>query len=580
MTDHGQPDQSGTVQPGQPAPIVPAEPKRAGRPAWMNFVLGAVGVLVLVGVATAAVVALQRAQFGPRMATAEALPVSTAVYMSFDLEGVAEFDRVIDAFDSVAAEAGLEPGTDVLDLLDEQMLAEFGMQTADFEPWIGRDVGVAVLDLDFEQAALGGTPGSVVVAASVRSTDEADAFMPRMVAAMEDLGMEFTTDSYQDVELWVGSVDPAVELDFPVSVTMARSGDVMLLGSHREAVVDAIDAQQGDSLRDAEEFTRLVDELPGDRAITLYLGPALFRSFEDLAALGAAVSPLGGVGQTESGLTGPFQDVRGMAMSVTVADAGVRFDFVQEAAPGSEMDGLTGAGSETIAEMLPAETFLYFGIGELPLDALYDGIEEALAAEGAAGQLEQFEAEFGLDIRRDIVDALTGEMGLGLVRSVTGPFVASGGPPVGGVAMLGLADRAAFRATVEQLNLLIAGGLGLPPEEESTDDGVLYTVPLGEGESLVYGISGDFFAAATDRSLIEGAGGDRLVDGQLWQDTVDALDAGGPPLFYVDIGAALDVFDAPPDARADLAPLRSVAAAASGGGDGIGKATLMVLIDF
>ncbi len=543
----------------------------APSPARARWWLGAAVLAAVIAVMAAfAVVAAVRSSFGDRMATATALPPETALYVSMDLEGMARFDRVITTFDAATEQAGMEPGTDVLDFLDEMVLGEFGLATDDFEPWIGRDVGIAVLDLDLGVQGVAAGVAPVVVAASVRDEAEADDFMPKMVAAMERQDMIVRTDSYGEVALWVAEPDPD---GFTVGppVVMGRSGDMMLLATTREALERAVDAQDGDSLRDAEHFDDLLGELPGDRAVTFYLAPDALSSLTDVLADPALGAPEQAA-QLEEAIAG-FQ---GLAMALTIDDAGVRLDAVQAFTEGEEPATAVQSGSDRIADALPADTFAYFGIGPWDVEGVWEQVREALEAAGAMEDLTVLENELGIDIQRDVVAALTGELGFGLFPAPGGLFTELGGPAVGGMMLLGLADPDAAMATIERVNRLLADG-GL---ELGEDDGLFRFSPDGQ-TSIVYGVRGELFAVGTDEAALRdlGGDGDRLSDGELWAATRDALDTSGPPLLFVDVAAALDAFDAPPDARRSVAPLRAVAAAAESR-EGLTRATFMALIDW
>ncbi len=551
-----------------PSETPPAEPRRRFEWWWL---LAGTAVVVAVVVAGMAVVAAIRGSFGDRMATAAALPPDTAVYLSMDLEGLARFDRVLTTFDAVTEEAGMEPGTDVLDLLDEAMLSEFGLSTDDFEPWIGRDVGVALFEFDVDSLAEQ-QPPPLVVAASVRDEGAADEFMPKMVAAMERQGMAVSRDSYGDVALWVAETD-ADSFGVSVPVVMGRSDDMMLLASDQATMRRAIDAQGAESLRDAENFTTLVDELPGDRAVTLYVGPEVLAPFTDLLAdpsLGALP------GQAQQ-LQDSVDSFKGLAMALTIDDAGIRLDAVQAFEPTDDVNLGAQSGSELIAETLPSDTFAYFGIGPWDVGAAWDQIREALESAGLVGDLADLEAELGVDVEQDVVAALSGELGIGLFPATTGLFAELGEMPFGGMLLVGLADRDAAGRTLDRVNRLFEDS-GLAVAEV---DGLYALSPDGEADRIVYGLLDDLFVVATDRDAARRAAdpGDRLVDSELWNETRDAIGSDGPPLLFVDLGRAVDAFDVPPDVAANLAPLRAVAAAAETG-DGLTKATFMALIDW
>jgi hypothetical protein len=542
----------------------------SGRRRWLPYAVLTAAVIVLLVVAAAVVVSVQRDRYGPRMASAAAMPPSTAAYMSLDFEDLGDFGRLIDAFDGIAADARLDAGADVLDLIDEMVLGEFGLSVADFEPWIGRDVGVAVFDLNLDEEGFQADPGAAVLAASVRDRTEADLFLPKLVRAMTDLGMEFEQDTYGDVAVWVSGSDPA-GLGIPgSSVVLGRSDDLVLLASSERAMRVAIEAQHGESLRDAGSFERVVDELPGGRAVTLYLGPDLFEAVADLATN----SDVAGIADAEQAL----ENIAGAGASLSLADNGVRLDFVHVADEAGEAEGFAPQeGSQHIASALPADTFAFFGIGEWDVAGAFAQVDEALAEGGLDQQVTDIEQEFGIDIERDVVALLSGELGFGLFPEPDGPIAATGGPPVGGLVLLGLTDPDAFATTIERFNQLAAENELLIDEQQS-EGGVVYGISPDGGDPVWYGISEGFFAAGTDRALAEPAG-ERLADTALWNETRAALDTEGAPLFYLDLDGALDAFEADPEIRHNLDPLRALTAAVVTG-DGVTRVTLVAIIDY
>ena len=141
-------------------------------------------------------------------------------------------------------------------------------------------------------------------------------------------------------------------------VVVGRSGELLLLGNRDAAVRRAIDAQSGPSLADDAAMNELFDALPDGRAATVYLSPNLFD--EILGGL----ATLGGVGLVDVPETG----VGATAMSLTLTDDGVQADLVTQVPEDDAASSLAGqaavtAGSETLPDLLPADTFLYLGFG-------------------------------------------------------------------------------------------------------------------------------------------------------------------------------------------------------------------------
>ncbi len=566
------PLEAGASWPEPSEPMVFDALSESGRRRWLPYAVLMAAVVVLLIVVAAVVVSVQRDRYGPRLASAAAMPPSTAMYMSVDFEDLGDFGRLIDAFDRVATDAGLDADAEVLDLIDEVVLSEFGLSVADFEPWIGRDVGVAVFDLNLDEAGLQADPGAAVLAASVRDRDEADLFLPKMVRAMTTLGLEFEQDIYGDVNVWVSESDPAA-LGIPgSSVVLGRSDDLVLLASSERAMRVAIEAQHDESLRDAGSFESVVDEMPGDRAITLYFGPDLFRALADLTAN----VDLGAVGAADSEQA--LENIAGAGASLSIADNGVRLDLVYVADVAGEDTGFVPQdGSQHVAAALPADTFAFFGIGEWDVAGAFRQVDAALAEGGLDQQVTDMEQEFGIDIERDVLALLSGELGFGLFPQPGGPIAATGGPPVGGLALLGLADPEAFATTIERFNQLAAEN-GVHIDEQQSEGGLVYGISPDGGDPVWYGISEDFFTAGTDRALADPAG-ERLADTALWKESRAALDTAGAPLFYLDLGGALDAFEADPEVRQNLEPLRALAAAVVTG-DGVTRVTFVAIIDY
>ena len=85
---------------------------------------------------------------------------------------------------------------------------------------------------------------------------------------------------------------------------------------------------------------------------------------------------------------------------------------------------------------VPEFTFAYFGIGEWDVAGLYEEAESSLAAVGADELVRDFEREIGIDVERDVVALLTGEIGFGLFPSTDGLIATSGAAPIGGLVLL------------------------------------------------------------------------------------------------------------------------------------------------
>jgi len=554
-------------------PAVPPKPRTA-----LYAILGVALVALVVVGAFVAVALVRNDALGPRMASAAAMPQDMQIYIDVDFTSLDRLDQMTAAFDPVFADAGVDGDMDrIIDQIDAELRTQFGMGVDDVTPWVARDVGIGISGLDqmLDDSSDGAVLPDILMAVSVRDTAGADAFVDEMVRTLEVEGFTtFSESTYQGVRLLAS--DEAAG-----GIVVARSADLMLMGSNEAVVQDAIDAQNGESLADDATMQETMDLLPADRAGTMYISGTLL---DDL--LGA----FGGTGAFPVGDLEAVADnaVRSLAMSLALTDDGVRFDFVgltDEDASGvaGVTDGL--AASSKLPEQLPADTFVFLGIDSgQPADEPFD-LDGAFAQLGPDEReeldavIEQFQAEIGLDLQADLIGLLRGDFALGLFDSSAPIFGLPDGPQIGFTGLIGTTDPAAMQNTLDTLADYVALQ-GLPIEPRNFGDGSGYAFSDGNSDLAVLGVAGDYLVAASDASGLEVAagGGPSLADDEFFQRADKALGSADPVLF-VDLQQALRAFDAPPDVLRDFAAVEGMVAGGEGLPNGF-RFTLVTLIDY
>lgn len=563
------------IVPPDTFPPVEAEPAPRRRPGLVAFVVAAAVVLVVVG-AVGVLAVLRALDFGDRMASAEAMPPDTQLYVDIDFGSLDDLDRLLMAFDDAFAQGDLEPGLDtVVDLIDEGLREEFGIGVDDVTPWVGRDVGIGVADIRLDPS---GPPDARLIAAiSVRDGSGADAFVDQVVGILAERdGMTFTESTYEGVRILSSDVDIDGQ-----QLVVGRSGDLLLLGNSDAAVRRAIDAQSGASLADDAVMEETLDGLPTDRALTLYAGPTLFEDLADEmdGLLPGAVAPI------------PTLEFEAVALSAALTDEGVQVDLVTRRDPADQglAAAATAPGSSELPGLLPQGTFIYVGIaGDEPLlgaDATLDG----MLAESGLGEaelqevqaaLDEMEGMLGFDIDDDLLRHLGGDFGFGIFPADEPVGTDPGGAQVGFLGLAGVTDPVVVADTAARFRAFLADQ-GIPFAERQAAGATLYAIGEGPNDLVMFGVVDDYLVIASDHRDVAAMFdvGSKLADDPLFQEAAAALPQRGDPIMFVDLRRAMAELGAEPDLQDAWAPIAGFAANADET-DTTSRFTFLALIDY
>ncbi len=578
---------SGGIQPLRPdgsidtdAAIALEAPKpRSRRGMWIAGIL----VSVLAVGAIGAVIAW-RTLVGSAFASAEAVPIDADFVMTFDLLQVRDseqVDRLIKAFTVPAAEQGMidEADVDVLSRIDEELDNEIGMTLADdVVPWIGRSVSFAVWlegDFTFEDAE-DGMPedffGGVLVA-GVRDGAGADRFIDKMARAVarENDGL------IESVPFREGTLTAVTwEGDFPDNrLLMWLDGDMMIMGIAEDHIAKALDAREGQSIADHEDFDRMMGELPSDRLVAMYVGTDWLADLYD--------DPLFlQMGPQAEAIQDQLDTFSGFGMSFTLLDEGVAFDMVY-ASEDPEALGVSSLDASDLEflDRLPDDT-LFHAAFPIEEDAIANAIDQSVGPireedpDFYNEMVQQADDFLGVSLFEEVLPALGREAVLAVVPTPEGLLWDEFGIGVGGVFAIGVEDRDPVAAAIDSLeDVAVESGVSV----RSFGD---VSVIGEDGRNFVaYSLSGDTLAVGTGPTIVDAAingVSPSVEENPRYQELDRALIGSGVPIF-LDIQGIFDVLELEPDQRALVDALQAAGASGDITGD-LFRFSALLTIDY
>ena len=431
-------------------------------PRWLIITV-VIGVLVAVGGAVAfALVVREASEPGER--TAAFLPGDTQVYFSVNLRpGLSQLNHARRFISIIQTEEFLDNREDLLDEFEDETGIDL---LEDVVRWIGEDMTIALLDASASPA-----PEWVAL---VRTTDaEASlSFLEDLADYLEDQqSIEFQDDTYRGAEIFVSEDD---ELAFGLT------DEYVLFATNEDVIKDTVRDLETPPTRPLAEdlsFVAAQEALPSGRVAFFYFQSEGFvRQFEEI------IDPFGDQPDVLNQLEENLPET--IALSASFFDKG----FLVDGYSVTPLDALVTEEEDDLgtAEALPADTLIYLsftGMGEAwqeLLDQIQD--QDRAAADAFDQGLRDFADETGVDLERDIIEQLTGEVSLALLPSYfrfddyLGNFESG---TVEAVLLAEIADSAEMEDTLETL------------VEWAEDQGVeLYTEGIGEYEAFVVDLSG------------------------------------------------------------------------------------------
>ncbi len=514
----------------------PPEPQRRGRP-LIAFGAAALVVLVIGGGALAL-----RSFLSTSVAAAEVMPAGTEIFVSIDflqfIEGDARKlnDTVMSMIEAATDEVGVTDVDDLVARMDDALEEALGVDfTDDIRPWIGRTVSLAVSG--FDDLVTGDVP-DVLLVVETRDPGSTDAFLDDFAAGLERAtNVTVVEDTHAGVPIFV-VLDPA-DMDEPL--VFGRVDSVVVMGT-RKAVEGAIAVQPGDSLADSERFVSVMDALPPDRVVTFFADGSLFS--EALAMDGLDPEPFADLAY----------DAVGGALSI--AEYGIRAESIvlgDDPAMGMDFD------SGNLVADLPAGTLAMFGGWSLA--SYWDAVAPALAGADLDDVMTEARAELGFDPEA-LLRLLDSPSAFALVEARDGLLAGESGFPIGLLAALGTSQPSAVEGYLDDIAAYVeaSGFEGLV--KTSAGSGTFWVADGDEAEVVVIGVTDRYLVAASSLSIAESIGAaPSLAENATFREVAEVMAVDpGSILFFADPPAMIEIFDAPPDVAAALAPLGAMAA--------------------
>lgn len=537
MTETGSPRQYGAPESGA---LMPAHRRRRA----VGGAAAAVALVVLV-----ALLALTSGgrQKPPPTGAARLVPANALIYLHASSDG----DR-----DAVRRMLGLARRFPSFPRIRDALLARLpngGRPLSygkDVAPWIGREVGLAVLDT-------GGRAAESLVIVSVADRRVGERFVRRAATGI--------AANYRGtvVRTYGGGASAFV-------------GPYLVFGTRR-AIQAAVDQLGGrtPSLAANTTFRRAMRGMPAGRFADGYASRAGVRT-----VLGGRGGPLGiaGVLLDQPGL-------RGVGMAITPADAGsrIRLHVIRDTAPAQANRPVFATFKPGLADAVPKTAMAYLGL--TGLDHAAGRLLGLAAASGPTGARLQgllrtrgreVARRAGVNVERDVLPLFSGEVALWLAPSVPVPYI----------TVIAHTDHeedtrvalARLQAPLTQLFTAPETGAGQAPTfaEKSVEGTKTFSLALSPGFEIDYAVFDGKLVISTNlegiRAVKRASG--PLTDTDAYRATLGDHPRGVTSLVFLDFSQLLGLGERTGlnasrgylAVRDDLKRLRALGASTSGGG--------------
>ncbi|MFQ5398983.1 MAG: DUF3352 domain-containing protein [Anaerolineae bacterium] len=497
-----------------------------------------------------------------------AVPADSSFYVGVNLLNVDQnrLGEIRTALDAATAGTTADFG-DARRNLDEMLTQQLGLSLEqDILPWLGQYIGLAVLRVEPDEDGRLAAP-DWVLSVETRDRDAADRFLEKLRSGWADFtGTAPAGDEYQGVTITYFDTAPA-----EARIAFARSKGLVLFGSGPRALRAAIEAQRGNSLADTGAFSELMPELPRGRLLTAFVNGS---QLDQIAAVLPEAVP------ESVAANAPTAAIRGIALSLSLTDAGVQIDGVTAYDEARLSDAQRRAletyvaGTET-AVLYPAETYLFLaGRG---INLIWDYYHERVAAEMGESDFKEsmslFARQFGINPDTELFPFLDGDAAVGVMRVAGGKSVFPGAAGLGATAVIGSSDPDTLAAHIAAFSDSIGDpvtGLGTVEKNAPGNDLVTYhfesvlfpAVPLNYGVGRGYLLLGSSQEALSE---LWPPAGESLADGEGFRQATEALPEGMAPGLYLDVAGLLAFLGQETALEPAVTPFRAISTIAAGG---------------
>lgn len=396
----------------------------------------------------------------------------------------------------------------------------------DIMPWIGRDMGLAVIDPN---------AGEYIFSVAVRDESRAGDFLAGLREELEDEGVEFDENDLDGMAVTEVVSGPGFFL-MPLAYGVADGR--LLVAPNREVLKDALDraARGRDTLADNDAFRDALSAQPGNRLGAIYIDPD---------ALG------------DADMVGALRWVGGSyALSGDGISFRYRLGFDRDRLDADQLDWLESDGIDNrLTNRIPDDTLLYMAGGSLAAT-----LENAAAQSGDFGDtLGEIQGDPQLGGIYNLLEMMTGEFALAVSSDDEGLLALMSGEPFGVLIASRVEDGDDARNELDDIFTDIARETDSSYETDESRDGAIGYLKnefVGSGGFLGYGVAGKEMILATSDTLVEEAlaAKSTLGDNPRFSSTIGALPDNGLLYFYIDsdmIHQLVDILGVVPETSDD-----------------------------
>lgn len=455
---------------------------------------------------------------------AELAPGDTGLFLVINpgLDQVKNFTRLRDIYLSIPEVKK------AFDNLQRGFTEEFGLDfKEDVKPWLGREIALIVPDFNDEKKYL--------LAVSTTNKKKTAACLQKLRQHLESEGSTFAERVYEGVKI-------TVETGGSCKVAYALHEGFLLLAESEDAIARAIDMtrQKGAAtLAKNETYKRVMEKLPKDRSGACYVDAENMRKFiaEEIGTdlLAASLNQL--------------EAYQGLGFSISFTGEGARFDNVMACNKTKMPKDLPppgkGEGIEKTVRLAPESSLAFVGAANVNY-ALEKTLEEMQKFPYFRDIEKEIEYYVGIDLKRDFLSWLGGEIGLAVVPDRDGLLGKE--INVGMLAMFSVKDVQRAKSLLDK----IADWLD---EEGVTSDSVkvdgknveCFYEPYTKKFMLGYGFTDNFLVIGSSEKLVQEAltgGGRSLAESDTYKKAFAGLLPHGEGCIFVDVKRSVDAVHA------------------------------------
>jgi hypothetical protein len=382
-------------QPGSPAfRTYSTEAYRRGSRGVAPFVFIIGAVVVILAVAGAGAYIFLGSASHPNEGTASYLPADTDIYFSLNMRpGAGQLLQVRSIINRYTDNPDfLDKVDDLVNTVEDETKIHL---IDDVLPWLGPELAIGIMNVGETQEDT-----QVVAFIGTRDSEASERVLRRFVNFLEDQEeADFLRDTYEGFTIYR-------EISRAESVHFAITNDYLVVSATERLLEDTLDMmiKSEDALSDKQEFKDARASVRERRFSFLYVDVD--------SIMNQAVNQ----GDIEDALgTSNLRELRDrlpgiLGVSSSFVDSGIRIDGFYSTPLGSDI--IPPVNSLGSAGLLPDDTMALISV--TGLKEIWDETEDALDIGPTMGG---FEAGIGIDIDRDILGWMTGEVAIALLSS-------------------------------------------------------------------------------------------------------------------------------------------------------------------